>query len=103
MSDAVSRRLSRAIVLVALAATVYQLVFGGEYHLRDIQNLESRVATRTAELDSMNTELDSIQIFADSLVSDPWAIERVARERYSFIRLGEVLVRFIEIDRITPD
>jgi len=103
MPDAVSRILSRTIVLVVLGATGYQLIFGGEYHLRDLQNLKRRVAIRTTEVDSMNAELDSIRIWRDSLLNDSWVVERVARERYSFIRSGEVLVRFIETDQITPD
>jgi cell division protein FtsB len=103
MSDAVSRILSRAIVFVVLGATGYQLIFGGEYHLRDLRNLGRRVAIRTAEVDSMSAELDSIRIWGDSLLNDSWVVERVARERYGFIRPGEVLVRFIETDQITPD
>ena len=90
-------------MLLILAATAHQLVFGGEYHLRDIRDLKRQVAIRATEVDSMNAELDSIRIWGDSLVNDPWVVERVARERYSFIRPGEVLVRFIEIDRTTPD
>jgi|TARA_B100001750_G_C15071429_1_gene381366 cell division protein FtsB len=103
MSDAVSRILSRLIVLIVLGATGYQLIFGGDYHLRDLQNLKRQVAIKTAEVDSMNAELDSIRVWGDSLLNDPWVVERVARERYGFIRPGEVLVRFIETDQITPD
>ena len=103
MSDAVSRILSRLIVLIVLGATGYQLIFGGDYHLRDLQNLKRQVAIKTAEVDSINAELDSIRVWGDSLLNDPWVVERVARERYGFIRPGEVLVRFIETDQITPD
>ena len=103
MSDAVSRILSRLIVLIVLGATGYQLIFGGDYHLRDLQNLKRQVAIKTAEVDSMNAELDSIRVWGDSLLNNSWVVERVARERYSFIRSGEVLVRFIETDQVTPD
>ena len=103
MPDAVSRILSRTIALVVLGATGYQLIFGGEYHLRDLQNLKRQVAMRTVEVDSMSAELDSTRIWGDSLLNNSWVVERVARERYSFIRSGEVLVRFIETDQVRPD
>ena len=77
---------------------------GSEMCIRDsLQNLKRQVAIKTAEVDSMNAELDSIRVWGDSLLNDPWVVERVARERYGFIRPGEVLVRFIETDQITPD
>ena len=103
MPDAVSRILSRIIALAVLVLTGYQLIFGGEYHLRDLQKLKRQVAIRTAEVDSMSAELDSIRIWGDSLLNNSWVVERVARERYSFIRSGEVLVRFIETDQVRPD
>lgn len=103
MPDAVSRILSRMIAFAVLVLTGYQLIFGGEYHLRDLQKLKRQVAIRTAEVDSMSAELNSIRIWGDSLLNNSWVVERVARERYSFIRSGEVLVRFIETNQVTPD
>tara|TARA_B100001123_G_scaffold432694_1_gene556156 strand:- start:4872 stop:5150 length:279 start_codon:yes stop_codon:yes gene_type:complete len=91
------------IAFAVLVLTGYQLIFGGEYHLRDLQKLKRQVAIRTAEVDSMSAELNSIRIWGDSLLNNSWVVERVARERYSFIRSGEVLVRFIETDQVTPD
>ena len=103
MPDAVSRILSRMIAFAVLVLTGYQLIFGGEYHLRDLHNLKRQVAIGAAEVDSMSAELDSIRIWGDSLLNNSWVVERVARERYSFIRSGEVLVRFIETNQVTPD
>ena len=91
------------IAFAVLVLTGYQLIFGGEYHLRDLQKLKRQVAIRTAEVDSMSAELNSIRIWGDSLLNNSWVVERVARERYSFIRSGEVLVRFIETNQVTPD
>ena len=91
------------IAFAVLVLTGYQLIFGGEYHLRDLQKLKRQVAIRTAEVDSMSAELNSIRIWGDSLLNNSWVVERVARERYSFIRSGEVLVRFIEPAQVTPD
>ncbi len=98
MSDALSRRLSRALAVVALLGAGYYWVFGGAYDLRDLRNLEVRVSDRANELAAMRAELDSVRTRADSLISDPWVIERVARERYGFIRPGELLVRFVEME-----
>ena len=97
MSDALSRRLSRALAVLALLAAGYYWAFGGGYTLRDLRNLEARVGTRATDVAAMHAELDSVRAWADSLVSEPWVIERVARERYGFIRPGELLVRFVDM------
>ena len=54
--------------------------------------------TRTRFEPSSNAVTDSLEAWADSLESVPAVIEKVARERYGFIRDGEHLFRFIEVD-----
>jgi len=89
MSDALGRRLSRVIVVVALGAAAYYWQLGGAYTLGHIGDLEHRVADRTAELQVLNDEWERTRARAD---------RRVARERFSFIRPGETLYRFVEIE-----
>ena len=96
MSDAATRRLSRAVTLLALAMAAYYLALGGEYTPRDLRLLRDSLDARAWEYAGMRAQLDSIQARADSLESDPWAIERLARERYGYLRPGELLVRFVE-------
>ncbi len=103
MSDAMSRRLSRAISIGALLAAGYYLLFGGEFTLSDVRELRAEVDRREAELAALRVELDSIRAWGDSLEEDPWVIERVARERFSFIRPGETLFRFVGTGEAAQD
>ncbi len=98
MSDALSRGLSRAVAVLAFLAAGYHWAFGGAYTLHDLSNLEGRVRARATDVAAAEAELDSVRAWADSLVSSPWVIERVARERYGFIRPGELLVRFVDMN-----
>lgn len=103
VSDAFGRRLSRAIVVLALAGVAYYTTLGGAYTLLDIRDLEHRLEEQSAVVAELTDEWQRIQSRGDSLESDPWAIERVARERYSFIRPGETLFRFIDLGEPPAD
>ena len=97
MAEAANRRLTRAIAFVALIGAGYYWMVGGEYTRADLVRLEREIESRRAEMTARNDELASIRAWADSLVSNSWAIERVARERYGFVRPQEILVRFVDL------
>ena len=96
MSDTLSRHVSRGIAALAVGAAIYYALFGGEYRLTDVEELRETVESRAAELAELQAELDSLRAWGDSLVDDPWVIERVARERYGFVRPGEIVFRFVD-------
>ncbi|WP_419859785.1 FtsB family cell division protein [Candidatus Palauibacter sp.] len=103
MAEAANRRLTRAITFIALIGAGYYWMVGGEYTRADLVRLEEEIESRKAEMTARNDELASIRAWADSLVSNAWAIERVARERYGFVRPQEILVRFVDLgDRGDP-
>ncbi|MDE2721091.1 septum formation initiator family protein [Candidatus Palauibacter polyketidifaciens] len=103
MAEAANRRLTRAITFIALIGAGYYWMVGGEYTRADLVRLEGEIESREAEMTARNDELASIRAWADSLVSNAWAIERVARERYGFVRPQEILVRFVDLgDREPP-
>lgn len=97
MAEAANRRLARAITFIALIGAGYYWMVGGEYTRAGLTRLEREIESRRAENEAREAELESIRAWADSLVSNPWAIERVARERYGFVRPDEILVRFVEL------
>ena len=97
MAEAANRRITRAIAFVALVGAGYYWMVGGEYTRAGLVRLDEQIEVQRAEITAREVELASIQAWADSLGSSPWAIERVARERYGFVRPGEVLVRFVEL------
>ena len=97
MAEAANRRLTRAITFIALIGAGYYWMVGGEYTRADLIRLEGEIESRKAEMTARSDELASIRAWADSLVSNSWAIERVARERYGFVRPQEILVRFVDL------
>ena len=97
MAEAANRRLARAITFFALIGAGYYWMVGGEYTRAGLVRLETEIEPRRAENTAREDELASIRAWADSLVSNSWAIERVARERYGFVRPDEILVRFVEL------
>lgn len=103
MAEAANRRLARGITFIALIGAGYYWMVGGEYTRAGLARLEEEIESRRAANTARGDELASIRAWADSLVSNSWAIERVARERYGFVRPDEILVRFVELgDREDP-
>lgn len=96
MSDSLNRQASRTLGVLALGIASYYSVFGGEYDLADLRILRDVEEEQASRLDSLQTVLDSVTAWADSLETDPAVIERVARERHSFIRPGERLYVFVD-------
>ncbi len=100
MSDALQRRLSRALTALGLLAAGYYALFGGEYDLFDLREVRGARGAAEIRLDSLEARLAALGAWADSLVSDPGVIERVAREQHGFIRPGERLYRFVDLDEV---
>jgi len=96
MPEALARRVSGGLAIVALALAGYYSVFAGAYNLSEVRDIRAQERTQVARVDSLKGVLDSVTIWADSLETDPAVIERVARERHSFIRPGERLYLFVE-------
>ncbi len=85
------------LILPALIGlSVYFALFGGEYSVFEVR----RVRAENVELEQRLTELkwanDSLRTRAEALDTDSATIERLARERYGMIRVGEILYRIAE-------
>jgi len=76
-----------------LAFAVYVGVEGGEYSLREARGARAELADMRAELRIASRRNDSLSARIDSLRHHDEALERLARERYGFIREGEYLYR----------
>ena len=81
-------------VLVAVA--FYVAVAGGEHSLMDARRARAELAGRQTDLRAVRQEIDSMRAWIDSLRHHDGALERLARERYGFIRDGEYLYRVSE-------
>ena len=90
-----------------LALALYFAVAGGEHSMLDVRRAEAELAARRAEIDAMREEIDSLRNRIEALRNDDEVLERVARERYGFIRDGEYLYRITEpetpTDSAQPD
>lgn len=104
MGEAFRRRLVRTLLAAAWLAGGYYFVLGGEYSVFDLRELKSERDAMAAQVDSLRERADSLAARAESLATEPTAIERLARERYGFIRDGERLYRFVAVEeRQEPD
>ncbi len=86
----------RLILSGFLAVAAYFAVAGGDYSVFEARQAEARLEARQAEIRRVRHEIDSLRARADSLRHSDEALERLARERYGFIRDGEYLYRVSE-------
>lgn len=98
------RRLKRFVLPAILLVAVYFAVFGGEYSLLELRATRSALAEERARLTDLRRQIDSLEAWRDSLLTDSATLERIARERFGMIRPGETLYRFTEPrDSMVPD
>lgn len=95
MKDRLKRYLFRAVVAALWIAAGYYAVFGGEYSVFELRELEAERDAVAARLDSVARRADSVQARAEALEDDTLAIQRVAREEHGLVRDGEIMYRFV--------
>ena len=98
MPERLARRFARGLAAIGAALAADYFLFGGEYDLRDLHELKRTKAEAAARVDSLHRWADSLAAWGDSLATEPAVIERVARERYGFLRPGEHIYRFVALD-----
>lgn len=79
----------RGVLAGVSVAAGYYLLFGGGSSVLDVRGLMREERTARARVDSLAEVLDSLTRRADSLETDPAAIERTARNEYGLVRNGE--------------
>ncbi|MDE2793313.1 MAG: septum formation initiator family protein [Gemmatimonadota bacterium] len=87
------RRWRRLVFPGLVAIAFYVAVAGGEHSLMDARRATAELDDRHADLRAVRHEIDSMRARIDSLRHHDGALERLARERYGFIRDGEYLYR----------
>ncbi len=87
------KRWKRLVFPGIVALALYVAVAGGEHSLMEAQRARAELAGKHAELLTVRHEIDSMHVWIDSLRHHDDALERLARERYGFIRDGEYLYR----------
>lgn len=92
----------RLFLPCALALALYIAVAGGEYDVIESRRAQAELQARRARLPEVRREIDSLRARIDSLQHDDAVLERFARERYGFIRDGELLYRILDPDADGP-
>ncbi len=88
------KRLVNVLIGAMLLGAAYFALFGGEYTLFELREMDALQERHKASLARTETEIEGLRRRAHELKTDPRAIERVSRERYGMIRDGEILYRF---------
>ncbi len=86
----------RLFLPCALALALYIAVAGGEYSEIEARRARADLEAQRTRLPLARREIDSLRARIDSLQNHDEALERLARERYGFIRDGELLYRISE-------
>ena len=87
-------RLAKLLVPGLLSVAVYYAVFGGEYSMFELRRSRASLEEERVVLGELQTQIDSLSAWSDSLRSDASTLERVAREQFGMIKDGETLYRF---------
>ena len=88
------RRLVWAVIALGALAFAVQ---GGEYGTTDLLRQRARRRALTAEVDSLQRQVDSLRRIRKRLQGDPALQERIAREEFGMVRGDkELLYRFAE-------
>ena len=80
-------------MLIAAALFAIQ---GGEYSTTDLLRQRAQGKRLTAEIDSLEHIVDSLQRYAHAVETDPAVQERIAREEFGMVKDHEILYRFAE-------
>lgn len=85
----------RLAVVGAVLVLAGLAVQGGEFSTLDWLTLRRQVATERAAVDSLTRRLDSLRRRAKAIETDTVEQERLARERWGYVRPGETLFRLV--------
>jgi cell division protein FtsB len=91
-------RLANLLLHGLLLVAVYYAVYGGEYSVFELHGTRVALEQERTTLLEVESQIDSLLSWSDSLRNDPQTLERVAREDFGMIRDGETLYRFAEPD-----
>ena len=91
----------RIVVSVVVATAVLAALQWGEFSSLDLLRQRSREAMLTRAIDSLQHDVDSLQVLRQRILTDPATQERIARENFGMVRGNhELLYRFVDPDSL---
>tara|TARA_Y100000590_G_scaffold466556_1_gene642402 strand:+ start:1362 stop:1670 length:309 start_codon:yes stop_codon:yes gene_type:complete len=88
--------LKRFALAAFIGLAVYFAILGGEYSSLDVKRIRKEHDEKSKSLMEITRFNDSLRAWADSVESDSATIERLSRERYGMIRVGEIIYRIAQ-------
>ncbi len=85
----------RRLVMLVLILAAFFALQGGEYSTWSWWRLRQAEQSERARIAELERIVDSLELVARALETDPAAQERLAREQYGMIRDGEFLYRLV--------
>ena len=79
---------------VVLGAALYFALVGGRYTILDARRADSDLEKVRAQIEETRHQIAELEARIWDLRTDDEMLERIARERYGFIRDGEILYKF---------
>ena len=83
----------KLFLTVVLGLGTYFALAGGRYSILDARRADARLEQLRTDIGEAQRRVDSLEARIVDLQEDDVALERLARERYGFIRDGEYLYR----------
>ncbi len=85
----------RRLVMLVLIMAAFFALQGGEHSTWSWWRLRQAEQSERARIAELERIVDSLELVARALETDPAAQERLAREQYGMIRDGEFLYRLV--------
>jgi cell division protein FtsB len=90
----ISPKVARIILLSIVTLVMYIFMFGDVGLLR-IWKAQTELKTLSGRIAALEIDNERLGVQIERLRSDPFAIEKVAREKYGYLRPGERVYRII--------
>lgn len=85
------------LVFAGLIVLLAMIFVAGDVGLWNLWRAQNRLEKIRGDITRLETETQYLRIQNKALKTDPFAIEKVARERYGYLRSGEKVFRIITL------
>ena len=85
------------LLLVIILLLIGAVFIAGDVGLWNLWTAQRRLKNIQQEIVELENENELLKTEIEMLVSDPFAIEKVARERYGYLRPGDKVYRIITL------
>ena len=94
--SSISSKAARIILLI-IVSLILVIFIVGDVGLINLISARHRIERLEKKIDVLKAENTALQSKISKLKTDPFEIEKIARERYGYIRPGDKVYRFITL------